>query len=121
MHNRSSFAEMKFEGVDAAARLAIERALLPKAKSVFDAALAAGSNGQAEFWSDPELGDQAFWLAKVKPLVDGLKPYADRVKAGMTDEDVADVWDHAGRAMLNVGHDIARLRREWLEERLTED
>ena len=121
VHNRSSFAEMKFEGVDAAARLAIERALLPKAKSVFNAALAAGSNGQAEFWSDPELGDQAFWLAKVKPLVDGIRPYADRVKAGMTDEDVADVWDHAGRAMLNVDHDVARLRREWLEERLTED
>ena len=57
----------------------------------------------------------------MKPLVDGLKPYADRVKAGMTDEDVADVWDHAGRAMLNVDHDVARLRREWLEERLTED
>jgi hypothetical protein len=121
VHNRSSFAEMKFEGVDAAARLAIERALLPKAKSVFNAALAAGSNGQAEFWSDPELGDQAFWLAKVKPLVDGIRPYADRVKAGMTDEDVADVWEHAGRAMLNVDHDIARLRREWLEEKLTEE
>ena len=114
-----SFAEMKFEGVDAAAQLAIERALLPKAKSVFNAALAAGSNGQAEFWSDPELGDQAFYLAKVKPLVDSIRPYADRIKSGMTDEDVADIWNHAGRAMLNVDHDIARLRREWLEEKLT--
>ena len=121
VHNRSSFAEMKFEGVDAAARLAIERALLPKAKSVFDAALAAGSNGQAEFWSDPELGDQAVWLARVKPLVDGIRPYADRAKAGRADEDVADIWDRAGRAMLNVDHDVARRRREWLGERLTED
>lgn len=121
VHNRSSFAEMKFEGVDGAARLAIERALLPKAKSVFEASLAAGRNGPAEIWSDPELGDQAFHLAKVKPLVDSIRPYADRIKPGMTDEDVADVWDHAGRAMLNIEHDVARLRREWLEETLTEE
>ena len=121
VHNRSSFAEMRFAGVDAAARLAIERALLPKAKAVFDAALAAKHNGPAEIWSDPELGDQAFYLAKVKPLVDSIRPYADRIKSGMTDEDVADIWDRAGRAMLNIDHDVARLRREWLEERLTED
>ena len=85
------------------------------------AALAAGRNGPAEIWSDPELGDQAFYLAKVKPLVDSIRPYADRVKSGMTDEDVADIWDRAGRAMLNIEHDIARLRREWLEERFTEE
>ena len=121
VHNRSSFAEMRFSGVDAAARLAIERALLPKAKAIFDAALAAKHNGPAEIWSDPELGDQAFYLAKVKPLVDSIRPYADRIKSGMTDEDVADIWAHAGRAMLNVDHDIARLRREWLEEKLTEE
>ena len=121
VHNRSSFAEMRFADVDAAARLAIERALLPKAKAVFDAALAAKHNGPAEIWSDPELGDQAFYLAKVKPLVDSIRPYADRVKSGMTDEDVADIWNHAGRAMLNIDHDIARLRREWLEERFTEE
>ena len=121
VHNRSSFAEMRFAGVDASARLAIERALLPKAKAVFDAALAAKHNGPAEIWSDPELGDQAFYLAKVKPLVDAIRPYADRVKSGMTDEDVADIWNNAGRAMLNIDHDVARLRREWLEERLTED
>ena len=120
VHNRSSFAEMRFEGVDAAAVLRIERMLLPKAKAVFDAALAAGRGGQAEVWADPELGDQAFYLAKVKPLVNAIRPYADRVKPGMTDEDVADVYAHAGRAMLNIDHDIARLRREWLEEKLTE-
>ena len=121
VHNRSSFAEMKFEGVDASAILRIERALLPKAKAVFDAALAAGRGGPAEIWADPELGDQAFYLAKVKPLVDAIRPYADRIKPGMTDEDVADIWGHAGRAMLNVEHDVARLRREWLEEKLTGD
>ena len=121
VHNRSSFAEMRFEGVDAAAVLRIERMLLPRAKAVFDASLAAGRNGPAEVWADPELGDQAFYLAKVKPLVDAIRPYADRIKPGMTDEDVADIYSHAGRAMLNLDHDIARLRREWLEERLTED
>jgi hypothetical protein len=121
VHNRSSFAEMRFEGVDAAAVLRIERMLLPKAKAVFDASLAAGRNGPAEVWADPELGDQAFYLAKVKPLVDAIRPYADRIKPGMTDEDVADIYAHAGRAMLNIDHDIARLRREWLAERLTED
>ena len=57
----------------------------------------------------------------MKPLVDSIRPYADRIKSGMTDEDVADIWNNAGRAMLNVDHDIARLRREWLEEKLTED
>ena len=57
----------------------------------------------------------------MKPLVDSIRPYADRVKSGMTDEDVADIWNHAGRAMLNIDHDIARLRREWLEERFTEE
>ena len=121
VHNRSSFAEMKFEGVDAAAVLRIERVLLPKAKAVFDASLAASRGGLAEIWADPELGDQAFYLAKVKPLVDAIRPYADRIKPGMTDEDVADVWSHAGRAMLDIDYDISRLRREWLEEKLTED
>ena len=121
VHNRSSFAEMRFEGVDAAAVRQIERRLLPKAKAVFDASLAAGRNGPAEVWADPELGDQAFYLAKVKPLVDAIRPYADRIKPGMTDEDVSDIYGHAGRAMLNIEHDIARLRRQWLEERLTEE
>ena len=67
------------------------------------------------------LGDQAFYLAKVKPLVEELKPFADRISRELTDAEVVEIYDKAGVAMLNFDYEIARLRREWLEEKLTTD
>ena len=121
VHNRSSFAEMRFEGVDAKALAAIKRTLLLPARNVFRNSINPRSNGDAERWSDPVLGDQAFYLAKVKPLVEELKPFADRISRELTDAEVVEIYDKAGVAMLNFDYEIARLRREWLEEKLTTD
>ncbi|MBR1921087.1 MAG: hypothetical protein IJ829_03655 [Kiritimatiellae bacterium] len=121
VHNRSSFAEMSFKGVDATALTAIKRTLLLKARNTFNETCAARANGFAEMWSDPELGDQAFYLAKVKPLLDELGPFAARVKLDMADDEVREVYDAAGERLLNIDYAIARLRREWLGARLTEE
>lgn len=121
VHNRSSFAEMRFEGVDAKALAAIKRGLLVPARSQFQGAISARSNGCAEHWADPVLGDQAFYLAKVKPYVDSLKPFADRVSRELTDAEAVEIYDKAGAAMLNIDYEIARLRCAWLEEKLTQE
>ena len=112
---------MRFEGVDAKALAAIKRTLLLPARNVFRNSINPRSNGDAERWSDPVLGDQAFYLAKVKPLVEELKPFADRISRELTDAEVVEIYDKAGVAMLNFDYEIARLRREWLEEKLTTD
>ena len=98
VHNRSSFAEMRFEGVDAKALAAIKRTLLLPARNVFRNSINPRTNGDAERWSDPVLGDQAFYLAKVKPLVEELKPFADRISRELTDAEVVEIKLRTGRS-----------------------
>ena len=121
VHSRSSFAEMKFTGFDKAAMAVIKRKLLIKGRNIFNASCSPRENGYIEKWSDPELGDQKFYLAKVKPLVDSITPYLKKIKPSMTDDEVLETYDAVGEKMLNINFIVENMRREWLDDVFTAD
>lgn len=121
VHSRSSFAEMKFTGFDEKAMTAIKRRILLSAKRVFDRSLSSRNNGYLENFQDPGLGDQEFYDAKVMPLVDEIRPYSERIKKGMTDADVNEIYDVVGEKMMNIEFIVEDLRRKWLDEKFTNE
>ena len=117
VHHRSTFGKLRFTGGDAKSYTAVKRALLPVAKAKFGASCSARSGGETERWQDPELGDQEFYLAEVKPLVERIKPMMDLVKADMSDEDVVKAWDAAGEDALNIDYLVSLKRAKWLDRK----
>ena len=116
VHHRSSFGKLVFSGGTEQTFAAVKRMILPEAKAKFAAACSArGATGQVEVWSDPELGDQEFYLAEVKPLVDRIKPLMDLVKPDMTDADANRVWDAVGADALNIDYIVSLKRAQWLD------
>ena len=114
VHNRSTFGALVFEGITPKAAAAIRRIILKKASDAYWNAKSGRSNGCIEIWKDPELGDPAFYAECVAPIVARLDPYAGRVKADMTDEDVMDVYEHAAKDWLNMEFIVSRLRTRYL-------
>ena len=118
VHHRSSFGALVFANLTPANRLAIQRRLLPAAARVYRNALSS-RNGYMEIWQDPELGDQEFFLAVIEPLQTRLSSYLPRVRADMSDADVAEVFDNAAIEWMNIDYIVARLRRDYLDARRT--
>ena len=118
VHNRSNFGALVFEGITPKAAAAIRHIVLKKASDVYWNAKSARSNGCIEFWKDPVLGDPAFYNECLKPVVARLDPYAGRVKADMTDEDVMDVYDNAAKEWMNIEFIVSRLRERYIERTL---
>lgn len=115
VHHRSAFGKLVFTGVNDASCAAVKRRLLLTAKAVLKKSLYAGDNGYAEMWADPDLGDQDFWNAEVKPLVDRLQAALAVVGKDMTDDDAVKAWDAAGEDAMNINYVVARKRAEWLD------
>lgn len=119
VHYRSSFGALEFKGADQKALTAIRRKLLPKAKSAFDAACNSRDNSPFDRWQDNVLGDQEFYLAKVKPFREKLASYLnnDRVKFDMTDAEVNEIYEAVAIDAFNCRYIIAQMRVDWLEEK----
>ncbi len=117
VHNRSNFGALVFEGITPQAAAAIRRGILQKASGVFGSALSARSNGCIEFWKDPVLGDPAFYDECLKSLVARLSPYRSKVKPGMTDDEVMDVYEHAAKEWMNIDFLVSRLRERYLAQK----
>lgn len=122
VHHRSSFGELRFAGIGAKELTAIKRTiLLTAAKGVWGRAKNSRVNGYVEIWMDPELGDQEFYLAEVKPLVDRIDADVSRIKPEMTDAEVNEIYDRSAETMLNVDYVVAAMRRAWLERKMTSE
>ena len=119
VHNRSSFAELKFTGFDKEAEALIKRRLLFAGKKKFGASCSSRGNGYIEKWQDPELGDQEFYLKKVEPFVKSINDYASRIKKTMTDDEVIEIYAAVGEKMLNVDFIVEEMRRKWLDDKFT--
>lgn len=120
VHHRSSFGELRFAGVGAKELTAIRRRLLDAAKGVWERAKNASYNGYVETWMDPELGDQDFYLAEVKPFVERIDADASRIRKEMTDAEVDEIYARSAETMLNVDYVVAAMRRDWLERKMTD-
>ena len=116
VHNRSSFGALVFGNLTPANRLAIQRRLLPAAARVYRQALNS-RNGYLEIWQDPELGDQTFFQEVIEPLQTRLSGYLPKVKARMSDAEVAEVFENAAVEWMNIDYLVSALRRDYLDAR----
>ena len=55
----------------------------------------------------------------IEPLQTRLSSYLPRVRADMSDADVAEVFDNAAIEWMNIDYIVARLRRDYLDARRT--
>ena len=73
-----------------------------------------------EYWKDPGVGDRAFYDKYLAPLEAELKGYAARVKDGMTDAEVDEVFSQGLVRWINLRDTIEGLHRDYLAEKYTE-
>lgn len=71
-----------------------------------------------DIWADSEIGDPDFFKTKLLPLQKELDGYAARVKADMSDADVADIYANALPRWIGLPHEIDLLRRQYLEHQM---
>ncbi|MEI7435803.1 MAG: hypothetical protein WCL16_03225 [bacterium] len=116
VHNRSSFGSLVFANMTPANVNSIKRRLISKAVTAYRKELSA-QNGYVEIWQDPELGDRPFYFEAVKPLQDKLGKYLEKVKPGMTNEDVELLYAEAVPSWMNIKYIVADLRRDYLDAR----
>ena len=109
-------------------RARILRAQIFKAANAYKAEKVARTSGFTggqesvfDFWRDPELGDPEFYEAVVRPLEERLDKGLEKVKVGMSDEDVRDVAQNYLQEWRDVRFTVDRLRAAYLNERLLEE
>jgi len=119
VHYRSMFGKLRFTGGDEASYAAVKRQLIFAAKAKLQNVQSPRQNGCVERWMDPELGDQEFYLARVKPLVTRLSAALGAVNAKTDAAGVCKVYDEAVDETLNIEYLVSRLRTEWVEEKET--
>lgn len=100
---------------------AIKRGILFRAKRGWDFRPdASGGMNAFQYWEDPVLGDPDFHNAKLKPLQKELSGFVARIKKDMTAADVDDVYDRALVRIKGLKHEIDRLRKAHLAEKMVE-
>lgn len=120
VHQRSSFGDVVFANLTPENLNAIRRTVVVSAWREYQRQLSP-HNGFLEIWKDPELGDQTFYAECVKPLETELTELGQLVKPEMTLQDVDRLYREAVPRWMNVRYTIADLRREWLQQRWTQD
>lgn len=114
VHNRSSFGALVFANMTKENVNAIKRRLIPKALKAYRNE-ACPNNGYLENWQDPELGDQKFYLEVIKPLQSRLDGFVEKVKPGLSADDVETLYAEAVPQWMNIKFTVANLRRDYLD------
>lgn len=120
IHGRSTWGRLVFD-LPEKARLAILRRQVGRAAVEYRKEKETReAEGVIDHWRDPVVGDPDFYAACLAPLVARLDGYAARVTPEMTDQDVLDIAANALADWHNIRFIVARLRRDYLAERLAE-
>ena len=101
-------------------RQAIREIIIRKALARYRAEREPRSGGLIAIWQDAELGDPAFYAARVAPLVEKLDDYATLVKSGMDGKTSDLLYREAVPLWYDFRYAIDDLRTEYLTHRLTE-
>lgn len=119
IHGRSTWGRLKFS-LPAAARNAIRRRQICAAAAAYRREKTVGTqfDGVLSWWEDPGVGDLEFYERGLKPLVARLDALAERARPEMSDAEAASFSDADLSALLDVKFEVARRRRDWLEELL---
>lgn len=126
IHGRSTWGELCFD-LPTAARVKICRAQIFKAANTYKAEKGPNptvrnsvQGGIFDFWQDEELGDPEFYASVLKPLEEKLDKGLEKVKVGMSDEDVRDVAENYLQQWRDIRFTVSRLRSAYLKERFSE-
>ena len=118
IHGRSTWGQLEFR-LTSAQRAKILKPLFVAAYRDYRAEKKCLQlrDGVFSFWADPDMGDKAFYEAKVKPLEERLDAAAKLITADMSDETVFKLEKEALPLWQDILFEIDRLRSEWLLER----
>jgi tetratricopeptide (TPR) repeat protein len=118
VHNRSSWGDIIFEGMTPEVLTAIKRGIIFDAVAQYKKAKKITQ--PVGHWADPELGDPAFFEAKVKPLYARLDAYAEKVNKEMTAADTETLFKEAVPDWMEINFRVEALRAQYLMAKLTE-
>ena len=118
IHGRSTWGRLRF-ALSEAERAEIVRRQLFAAKKAYAREKVTWDSGEGvlDHWQDADLGDAAFYAAKVKPLVDELDARAKELSFGMSDAEVFRFEREALPKWRDIRFILAALRRDWLLEK----
>ena len=114
-----NWGRLVFEGLTPDVRHAIRKIIITKALARYRAEREPRSGGRIAIWQDAELGDPAFYTAKVAPLVARLDGYAALVTPGMDGNTIDHLFREAVPLWYDFQYAVDDLRTGYLAERLT--
>ena len=118
IHGRSTWGRLRF-ALSEAERAEIVRRQLFAAKKAYEREKVTWDSGEGvlDHWQDDDLGDAAFYAARVKPLVDELDARAKELSFGMPDAEVFRFERETLPKWRDIRFILAALRRDWLLEK----
>ena len=126
IHGRSTWGTLAFS-LSAADRAKIYRAQIFKAANTYKAEKSPNpplpgsvQGGVFDFWQDGELGDPEFYEKVLKPLEEQLDKGLERVKVGMSDDDVRDLTENYLQQWRDIRFTVGKLRADYLKRKLAE-
>ncbi len=117
IHGRSTWGELEFD-LTPAQRAQILRPLLVKAYAAYnlEKRTLADYDGALAHWQDAEIGDPAFYAARVKPLMDELDALGKFITSDMSDQTVERLAQTALPRWQDIAFEVNRRRAQWLLE-----
>lgn len=121
IHGRSSWGKLAFR-ITKNQMTEIKRRILFAARKNYlaEKTTTGHIHGIISFWKDPVLGDPEFFRERLEPAVKKLDSFLPLVKAGMDPGTVEKVFLEAVPGWANIRFLVSGLRRQYLEERLSE-
>jgi hypothetical protein len=117
VHNRSSWGDIVFAGLDEKARREIKRRLIYKAYAKYKKESNFKVNGDIVRWQDPELGDPEFYAALLAPWVGRANRFGEKVGKDMSDADVDLLFKQAVPDWMAFKYLASDMRAAYLSEK----
>ena len=115
-----NWGRLVFEGLTPDVRHAIRKIIITKALARYQAEREPRRGGRIAIWQDAELGDPAFYAAKVAPLVETLDGYAALVTPGMDGTTIDRLYREAVPLWYDFRYAVDALRADYLAASLTD-
>jgi hypothetical protein len=96
--------------------LAVKRDIVTRAFAKYQADRKRADG--VSLWSDPVLGDPAFYTNAVLPVLEALDKAGETVGGAMTDSDVESLFETRVPDWMELSFKVAELRRDYLKAKL---
>lgn len=117
VHNRSTYGDVVFNFTPEQLNL-IRRNIVYKARQAYNNFQGSKWRGTGlfDFWSNPVIGDVAFYESRVLPLKTQLDAAVKEITPEMDDDTVNRIYREYADKLFNLDFEVAKLRNEYLEE-----